>query len=56
VRHDLLVVNQLVHRVQPVYDLTLLTYSMESSGVKSGDLGGQAVGTPLPHMLINTWQ
>jgi hypothetical protein len=27
---------------------------IKSSGVKSGDLGGQAVGPP--HMLINTWQ
>ena len=25
----------------------------KSNGVKSGDLGGQAVGSPL---LINTWQ
>jgi hypothetical protein len=28
-------------------------HAKKSNGVKSGDLGGQAVGPPL---LINTWQ
>ena len=46
-------------------------HAKKSNGVKSGDLGGQAVGPPFPtqrpgkvssrnlitpHMLINTWQ
>ena len=33
-------------------------HAKKSNGVKSGDLGGQAVGPQLvtAHVLINTWQ
>jgi hypothetical protein len=54
----------IIHCVKSARSRTFLLYpkslinphAKKSSGVKSRDLGGQAVGPPLPYMLINMWQ
>jgi hypothetical protein len=39
--------------LSPVYNVLNKPHAKKSNGVKSGDLGGQAVG---PSPLMNTWQ